>query len=144
MGMLSDTFSYARNQLGPYPLSLMNHFLLAPQSSTPCSSRSPNPSSPTPDSPLTNIEDDDDEDSFRGHISPLHLAYDIREEDVIMINTLFDPEDPANKRPPFHDRDPSFILEWTRKERKKAENALVIENVDDLKNMVPFLNISKV
>jgi hypothetical protein len=114
-----------------YPLSLMNQFLLSAPSSTPINS------TPIPGSPLTDIDiEDDDEDSFSGHNTALNLVFDIKEEDIIIIDTLFDPEDPANKQPPFHECDPLFILEWTRKERKKAEMAVVIENVDDLKYRV--------
>jgi hypothetical protein len=113
----------------------MNRFLLAPPSSSPSSSQPTIPSSPFPGSPLTDIEDDD-EDSISGHIFPPQLPSHIREEDVIIIETLFDPEDPANKRLPFRSSDPSFILEWTRKERKKAKSALIIKNLDDLKYQV--------
>jgi hypothetical protein len=116
----------------PYPLSLMNQLLLSAPSSTPSTSQSPNNASPILSSPLTDIEDEDDV-PFDGHIPPLNLSLDIGEEDVIIIDTLFDPEDPVNKQPPFRECDSFFILEWTRKERKKAESAVVIENMDDLK-----------
>ena len=112
----------------------MNQFLLSAPSSTPTTSQSPINSTPIPGSPLTDIEDD--EDSFSGDNTMLNLASDIREEDVIIIDTLFDPEDPANKRSPLQECDALFILEWTRKERRKAEMAVVIENVDDLKKKV--------
>jgi hypothetical protein len=112
----------------------MNQFLLSASSSTPTTSQSPINSTPIPGSPLTDIEDD--EDLFREDNTVLNLAFDILEEDIIIIDTLFDPEDRANKQPPFQERDPLFILEWTRKERKKAEMAVVIENVADLKSKV--------
>lgn len=119
-----------------FPLSLMNQLLLAPSSLTPSSSSS-SPSQGayiTPGSPLTDV----DEDSFHEDIPTLALSLpsNIREEDLIVIDTQFDPEDPVNKHPPFQGHDANFILEWTRKERKKAEKALVIENVDDLKYKV--------
>ena len=118
----------------------MNQLLLEPpstmHSNVPSSSRSAVRYSPTPHSPLTDIED---EDSFSEDISPTHLPFNLGEENIIIIDMLFDPEDPMNKKPPFHDHNPVFILEWTRKERKKAEKALVIENVDDLKYRVCLL-----
>ena len=117
----------------PYPLSLMNQFLLSAPSSGPTTSQSSINSTPIPGSPLTDIEDD--EETFSGD-NTLNLAFDIREEDIIIINTLFDPEDPANKQSPFQECDALFILEWTRKERRKAEKAVVIENIDDLKKKV--------
>lgn len=89
-----------------------------------------------------------DEDSFHEDIPPLDLTHvltdNFREEDLIIINTQFDPEDPINKEPPFGEKDANFIFEWTRKERKKAEKAEVVENVDDLKSRVsnPFCGIN--
>ena len=101
----------------------MNQFLLSAPSSGPTTSQSSINSTPIPGSPLTDIEDD--EETFSGD-NTLNLAFDIREEDIIIINTLFGPEDPANKQSPFQECDVLFILEWTRKERRKAEKAVVI------------------
>lgn len=109
----------------------MNRMLLAPPSMIMTGSSSPDHSSP-----LTDL----DEDSFPDDIPPLNLGSNILEEDLIIIDTQFDPEDPLNKRPPFQDRDPYFILEWTKKERKKAERAVVVENVHDLKSRVSKLS----
>jgi hypothetical protein len=124
---------------GHYPLSLMNQLLLEPPSlnATSSSSSPIQGSHISPGSPLTDLE----EDSFHEDIPPLNLAWTTRDDDLIIINTQFDPEDPINKQPPFQEHDAEFILEWTRKERKKAELAKAVENVDDLKSRVsnPFM-----
>ena len=60
------------------------------------------------------------------------------EDEIIIIDTLFDPEDPLNKQPPFQEGDAHFILGWTRKERMKAERAYEVENAEDLKHRVSF------
>jgi len=123
-----------------YPLSLMNRLLLATpsmRSNTSPSTPSTMPSSPTPGSPLTDVEESENEDFFLQNIPPLDLSFDFwDEDDIIIIDTLFDPEDPANHQPPFQDRNPDFILNWTRKERKRAEKAIEVNNVDDLKSKV--------
>ena len=90
-----------------------------------------------PGSPLTDLEDE----TSLEDIPPLPLSFGAaspRAEDdgVVIIKTQFDPDHPVNKQPPFHNREPDFILEWTRKERKRAEKALVIDSVDILKEKV--------
>ena len=128
---------YARSQLGPYPLSLMNRCLLAPPPYIPTTSNSiasiALPS--TPGSPLTDIEDEDLSDE---HIPSFDLGSPMPEDEIIIIETLFDPEDPVNKQLPFQEGDAHFILEWTRKERMKAERAYDVEDVEDLKHRVSF------
>lgn len=112
-----------------YPLSLMNQLLLGSQSSA--GGVQGAGAFITPGSPLTDLEEDD--------ISPPPLLFQSSsdmDEDVITIHTQFDPGDPLNKQPPFQNRDPDFILEWTRKEREKAEKAYVIDNMDDLEQKV--------
>jgi hypothetical protein len=96
------------------------------------------PSSPTPGSPLTDVEESEEEDSFLQNIPRLDLSFDFweNEDDIIIIDTLFDPEDPVNKQPPFQEHNPDFVLNWTRKERKRAEKAIEVKNVEDLKSKV--------
>lgn len=83
---------------------------------------------------LTNIE----------NIPSLNLPYIILEKDIIIIDTLFDPEDPVRKWPPFHNNNPNSRVnkegeEEVRRERKKSEKALVIKNIDKLKYRVYLL-----
>jgi hypothetical protein len=125
----------------PYPLSLMNRLLLStPSTRSNASASTPStmPSSPTPGSPLTDVEESEEEDSFLQNIPRLDLSFDFweNEDDIIIIDTLFDPEDPVNKQPPFQEHNPDFVLNWTRNERKRAEKAIEVKNVEDLKSKV--------
>jgi hypothetical protein len=66
----------------------------------------------------------------------LSLDFWDNEDDFIIIDTLFDPEDPVNHQPLFQECNPDFILNWIREERKRAEKMIKVNNVEDLKSKV--------
>jgi hypothetical protein len=54
----------------------------------------------------------------------------------IEIHTNFDTNDPANHSMPFQSCNAHLIYEWTVKQRKKAEEAVVVQSVEELQELV--------
>ena len=87
-----------------------------------------------PLSPLTMVEDDEysqDNDNNR-------QFQEISHQDIIIINTHYDPTLATNRRVPDELRGKQERFNFTEAERLRAKNAIVPDNLNDLEEKVPL------
>jgi hypothetical protein len=80
-----------------------------------------------PPSPLSDIESDHD---ISAQPSPVSI------DNLLIIKTPYNIDDPVNKTMPFKTTDPDFIWKWTLEQRQLAENAKVAKDINDLNKKV--------
>ncbi|KAF8233913.1 hypothetical protein L208DRAFT_1377095 [Tricholoma matsutake] len=111
----------------PYSLSTINCSILT----NPSSQSSNCGSSPAPPSPLSKpkgLDSNQDHDDFFDEQTP-YISH--RE-----IQTAFDPDHPLNCKMPFQSQDVDYIHQWTIRERKKADAAIMVESIEELEEML--------